>query len=802
MTNLLQNPSFEFHAFENHRLGRAVSYTSGNVAFWNCSAWGDITVTREAHVDPAIRPAFSTGNLVTIQPGKAFWQFFTLPEAGLAHGEKISLFVYGNQAEANALQARIKLLKIDSEDGTWCPKADFKMSDDRTFPRHARGELVVAKQYEVASDTTGAVELRIDGAEIVGKFHTDADSHSDDINTIAIQVEFANTGKKPVWIWSPCLSRAATAQARLPAGREMVPMYRYLPRTLQKLWKGEAVHIILMGSSIDRGSANPPMYLYDEDPASATFKQPLSDRVFEPERVGRKDLDGYVGWWQHYFNYAGRLRLELLRKFNLPVNKICLNVMACDGSCVGEAHSGLAAYCSLALPPEENTNGHEKGKTWQELYPDLFARPEGPRPDLVIFGSGANEKTDTPDEVAVFEGMIRWFQRHYPQTEFVFSQFQNAGGYTPNPGDLQALGLRYRIPFLDYGKVGDDLTRWCSRQAFVPKDGHPQAVSHFVWFKALEKAFECWDPVMPGQVQVQLPERLHVNSYGWEGDMVTYDEKSGRIKGGMFVFDDTVINCWADSEDGKLVPYIDGQKQDSRGKSPGRDVRNSAFRFGRCRIGDRHMLELEGKSARLTFVDAKVCPERRFVGIDSPQWVFADKAEVAEFKSEFGAPYGAKQVVLPPGKAAEIEVIGTDVSIAYVDAKDGGKLRLLVGGVERLVQPVNLPFVAIDKTEWFMENRKGILGLGFGVHTVRVEAVDAPVTLLGVFVYDSRPNRANERRLFGRAAPGETVSFSLPFKARPVVICHDGLAVKPGDVACDKATFSGQTAGTYEVVGE
>jgi hypothetical protein len=336
----------------------------------------------------------------------------------------------------------------------------------------------------------------------------------------------------------------------------------------------------------------------------------------------------------------------------------------------------------------------------------------------------------------------------------------------------------------------------------VPKDGHPQAVSHFVWFKTLEKAFECWDPVLPGQVQVQLPERVHANSYGWEGDMVTYDGKSPRLRGGMFVFDDTAVNVWADSEDGKLVPYVDGQKQASRGKSAVRDLRNSAFRFGRCRLGDRHVLEFEGQNATLTFVDAKVCPERRYVGMDSPLWVSADQVEAIEFKSEFGAPYGAKQVVLPPGAAAELEIIGTDVSVAYVDAPDRGTLRVLVDGAETLAQPTDQPFVGLDKSERFMENRKGILGLGFGVHALRFEAVGAPVAILGVFVYDSRPNRASERRLFGRAAPGETIGFSPPFKARPVVICHGGLAVQPGDVARDRATFRGSAAGVYEIVGE
>ena len=38
--------------------------------------------------------------------------------------------------------------------------------------------------------------------------------------------------------------------------------------------------------------------------------------------------------------------------------------MACDGSCIGEAHSGLAEYCSLSVPPSPGANGHKSGKSW------------------------------------------------------------------------------------------------------------------------------------------------------------------------------------------------------------------------------------------------------------------------------------------------------------------------------------------------------------------------------------------------------------------------------------------------------
>jgi len=799
--NLLLNPTFEFHAFDNHRSGTAVSHTCHNVACWNTEAWGNITVAREAHVSPQVRPVYSAGNLVSIRPGKTFWQFVTLAEAGLAHGDRLSLSVDGHQPAPNSLRACIKLMKLDSEDGRWSP-AEFGMADKRDFPRHARGELVVAKSYETLSEKEGAVELRIDDAEILGRVTHDKASHSDDINTIGIRVEFENlSADADVWVWWPSLYAGAQAQPRLPAARDMTPYYRHIPRTIQKLWKAEPIHIILMGSSIDRGSANPPMYVYDEDPQSPTFKQPLSDRTFEPEKVGRPDLDGYVGWNQHYFDYAGRLRLELMRKFDLPVSKICLNFMACDGSCVGEAHSGLAQYCSLSIPPNENANGHQSGKTWQELYPGLFERAEGPRPDLVIFGSGANEKTDTPDEVAVYEGMVRWIQRHYPGTEFLFCQFQNAGGYTPNPGDLMALALRYQIPYLDYGKVGDDATRWCNRYALVPSDGHPQAASHYLWFKQLEKAFECWDPVLPGQAQLHLPERAHVNTYGWEGEITTFEHSSPRIKGNMFVFEDTAINCWGSVSEGKPVPWVDGVQLASRRSSPGRDVRNSLFRHGRCTLGDRHILQVTGQDAKLTYVDAKTCPGRRFLGVDHPLWRIGP-LPVTEFSSEWGAPCGSKQVTLEPGEGIEIDAVCTDLSVAYADTTEGGRLRVLVDGVERLSRPTNEPFTDQQGREHFMENRKGILGLGFGLHTVRLEAAEGVVSVLGLFTYDSRPNRGAERVLAGIATAGETIPFTAPFRTRPMVLSSGWLRVEPGDITPTQVTFSGEGQGAYQVIGE
>ena len=100
--NLLLNSDFDFHSFINHRDGIPVNYFSKNVAFWNTDSWGDIEVMRESHVSDSIRPKFATHNMVAIKPGKKIWQFFTLPEAGLAHGERINLSVFGYQPKGDA----------------------------------------------------------------------------------------------------------------------------------------------------------------------------------------------------------------------------------------------------------------------------------------------------------------------------------------------------------------------------------------------------------------------------------------------------------------------------------------------------------------------------------------------------------------------------------------------------------------------------------------------------------------------------------------------------------------------------
>ncbi|MBQ9369237.1 MAG: SGNH/GDSL hydrolase family protein [Victivallales bacterium] len=802
--NLLQNPTFEFHSFDNHRLGKAISFTSKSVAFWHHNTYGDITVTREAHIAASKRPAYSVQNIVSVAPGKSFHQVIPLCEAGLSHGEVLSLAVNGWQSAPKGAVATVELLKIDSEDGTWTP-GDFGYSDKRTFPKHARGELIVAKTYSGDADATGAFRITIPTITLEGHFTDGEESHTGDMNTVAIRITLANASEKgEVLYWAPALVKGEMPTANVvPSVRPMEPMFRHIPKTMQKLWKGESLHIILMGSSIDRGSANPPMYLYDENPASETFKQPISERVFEAEKIGRPDLDGYFGWWQHYFSYGGRLRLELMRKFNLPVSKLCLNIMACDGSNIGEAMSGLDTYCTLAQQPSEGNNGHKTGTTWKELYPELFTRPQGTAPDLVIFGSGANEKTDTPEECALFEASIRWIQQRYPDTEFIFCMFQNKGGYTPNPGDLQALALRYQIPFMDFGKLNDDMTRHCNPRTLVPRDGHPQAVGHFFWAYCLEKAFECWDPVPAGQAQLRLPSRMHKNTIGWEGIITFYPKESPRfINGTTFIIDDMAFNLWAtggtDKQRGDV--FVDGNKVGSYRPQGYIDVRNSSFRHGNVSLGDRHIVELTGENAALVAVEMKTIAGRCFYPVTSALW--NKKGDAAPFESKWGAPYGDAQLLLQPGESAEITLPGTDFSIAFCDALEGGKLLVSVDGQEKLSVETNAPFKFQDGTEQYLENRRAICGLAYGMHTITVKAEGTPVALLGIFTYDTRPNKERERIVNGVAAPGEKVVFVPPFKATPVIHAFGGLKLR--EATPDHALFEAQDkgAGSFMAVGE
>jgi hypothetical protein len=211
-------------------------------------------------------------------------------------------------------------------------------------------------------------------------------------------------------------------------------------------------------------------------------------------------------------------------------------------------------------------------------------------------------------------------------------------------------------------------------------------------------------------------------------------------------------------------------------------------------------LEIAGVNAELTYVDAKICPNRRILTVDNPNWKIKGK-RIENFTSGWGAPYGSKKVTLEPGQSIGIEVACTDVSVAYVDMPDGGVLDVFIDNRLKLSQPSDIAFVDTDKKANFLEDRKGILNLGFGLHKVRLEAKGAPVSVLGIFTYDSRSNLNAERHLTGLATGGETFEFTLPFRTRPLVICSGGLSVKNEDITETKVKFSG-TSGSYEVIGE
>ncbi len=801
--NLLLNPTFEFHPFTPHREARGIHYSSHQTAFWNTDQWGDITVMREAVAPETVRPARTAGNLVLIRPGKRLAQFLTLPDARLSHGDAVSLLVEGYQSESNALQARLKPMKLDSEDGAWQP-IDFGLeAKTNTYPKFSRGELTPVQIVHADSPQTGAVTLAIQAVTLEGRFQTSKTSSANDINTIGLEVEFANAGKKDVWIWSPALVKGPRAYPGLPCARAMTPWYRHLPRTIQKLWKGEALHILVMGSSSDRGSANPALFVYDENPASPTFKQPLSSpgknmpRIdFEADKVGRPDLKPYVGWVQHYFMAAGRLRTELMRKFNLPAGKICINLMAVDGGNAAGSLAALASYCSLSQPPNAWINGQgASATTWRELHPDLFTRADGPGPDLVIVGGGHNRRNETND-VALFEGAIRWIQRRYPHAEFLFSMHCFDGGLTSNPGDLQALSLRYQIPMLDFVKPERDLTRWCNRYALVPPDGHPQAAAHYLWFKTIEPAFECWDPILPGIAQLALPERVHPDTYGLEGDAIAFTNGHPRLRGGLVILEDSAFNLWANG--GEVV--VDGVSRGIASENAGQDRRKSSFSWFGGAFGERHILEIKAEWPQITALDAFVCPERRFIGVGSARWN-RGRLRTKAFASRTGSPYGDRQLVLPPGAGVEIDPVATDLSVAYADDPEGGALRVLVDGRERLTVPTDRPFKTVNGMELFLENRKAVQGLGYGWHRVRLEAIGKPVRVLGLFAYDRRSNRLGERRLTGFAAGGDRVALSPSFSCRPVVICSGDLSCSPEDATPTSVTFTGGQ-GAYEIIGD
>lgn len=799
--NLLLNGEFHFQSFDNSRSGNSSEFRSGSVPFWDQAHYADAEVFR-APRNGVFTPQFPVDGVVVLHPGKSLWQFSLLSEMQVDNGDAVSFSVFGHQTKPDSLKATIYQMRLDNAPGEWSP-GTFGQSDKRTFPKHGRGELVPSAPADASSGTANDFELKIENDVIVDQFKEDP-NHSDDLpNTIGLKIEFTNTSDHDVWVYSPCLSKSTLAQNHLPDLRALPDYYRSIPRTIAKLRRGEPLHIIAMGSSIDRGSANPPLYLYDEDSTSPHFKEPVSkeDFLFDGTQVGHPEWDPYIGQWRHYFSYTGRLRLDLMQRYNYPINKILLNYMACDGSAIGESHSALQEWSSLSEAPDPELNGQADGKSWQELYPDIFSRPEGPRPDLVIFGSGANEKIDGAEEVAAFEGAIRWYQRHYPGVEFLFCMWQNRESYTPNTGMLKDLALRYGIPYIDLGRELDLATRNVNSYALVPRDGHPQAAAHYIWSQLLERTFEVADPIQPGLPQQYLPERITPTTIGWEGEMQTYDATSPRIHGGTaFILDDTAINLWASTKDPTVGIRIDGKPDDGSRRTSflKRDPRNSSFATGLLSLGDRHIVEVTGTDSKLTAVDAKTALNRVWHGVDSKSW--QGVATVEPFKSDWGAPYGSSKVLLQPGQTASLQWVGTDCSVAWMDASNGGILNATVDGKKIWSQPTNVPFQLASGEKVYLENRKGILNLPFGMHQLEVQAINAPVILLGAFSYDTRANQNAQRTLTGMAAPGDSLTFSAPFSATPLIICSGGLKVLTASP--NGATFSGDAIGSYQVTGE
>lgn len=742
--NLLRNPAFEFHP-----LASVEDKTrSGAVACWNSDAWGDVEARRQPNGDVHPPAKF---NAVMIKPGKRLWQFMTLPEIGCGNGDSLSLSVKGFQESGGALLAKLCVMRIESQGGTWSPK-DFGCADSRTFQRHGRGELVRDPVKEVRSGPNGGeFNVKIEDLNVEGETKRTATASPSHDNLAGVLVEFKNVSTSaPVWIHSPSLTFGPKATGELNPTRGIPTFYRKIPRTIAKLVNGEPVHILTLGSSVDRGSANPRLYLYDEDPKSESFKQPLCDiRAFDPEMVGRPDLKGYVPWSQHYFMCVGRLRLSLLEKFNRPVNEFLLNVMATNGSSIGESHSGFSDYCEFRFPPSADTNGNE-GESWLKLYPKLFEKGR-PTPDLVVFGHGHNERIDAPDTAAAYEGAIRWFQRHYPDVEFVICMFRNEPENKGSPvyTHMPELAERYGIPYIDFPKICGGLQKTCNIFSLTPDGGHPQAATHYIWFKQLEQAFELPNKLEEGIEQRHLPERYNSYAYGWEGDMVQFKPGDPRLVGKAMIVEDCQFNIWVfikkDQKRGggkervKFKARIDGEvKSKYAGNgypNPGRLLRNSTLVYGRLSLGDRHIVEVVGPGAKIDCADCKVCPNRRFYPVTSPKWNGAKI--LSDFDSKWGAPYGDKVATLKPGDSLAIEARATDVSIAYVDQKDGGTLTVTVDGDEKRALKTNVPFIDADGNARYLENRKGVTGLPFGDHKVTVTASNGDVQLLGLFSYDT-----------------------------------------------------------------
>ena len=340
----------------------------------------------------------------------------------------------------------------------------------------------------------------------------------------------------------------------------------------------------------------------------------------------------------------------------------------------------------------------------------------------------------------------------------VFDQRESFAGDTVKPLRISFTGAsgtgkstiatyvaeHYGIPFIPFADMIGKLQRsTCTYQLCA---GHPPASVHYLWSQQLLQAFEAAESSEPGLEQRQLPERLNSYSYGWEGDMTTVTAPSSRIAGNRFIVEDTVFNVWAVKDaDTPWTIRIDGKECKDAGRGypmSSRDIRNSTFVYGKLSLGDRHIVEIVGQNPKIASVDFKTCTRREFFGMGSPRWKLGGAA-VVNFKSDWGAPYGTEAVTLAPGSAINIEVDATDISVAFADDPKGGELVVSVDGQERLSIPSNQPFIDSDGKNRYMENRRGICGLVFGKHNIALQVRGGPVTLLGLFTYDSRGSGQN-----------------------------------------------------------
>ncbi len=811
-SNLLLNADFAFEAFEPSRPGGGSnSGKSGAVPFWDQQAYGDLTVVR----GPAapFRPVAPVEAVVTLAPGKSVSQRVILSEVGLDPGAVVSLSVHGFQKSGGALEVTLHAVQVDSESGQWNP-ADFGQSRKEAFPKAARGEAALLPIGKgVSGAQPGAFLVELPKLLIPGLIPGSPEAAAEGRRgmTFALEVVFTNPSNAEVSIYAPSLVAGAQTVPLARSSRPLPQEYRSLPRTVARLRAGVPLHFIVMGSSIDRASANPAFYHYDEDPNSPTYKQPISapSLLFDGELVGAPELTPYYGWWAHYYGYGGRLKRRLMEQFNYPVDRLLINYMACDGSSIGEAHSALQAWSSLALPPNPDLNGTQGPGSWQELYPALFERPEGPRPDLVIFGSGANEKIDGAKEVAAFEGAIRWFQRHYPDVEFVIAMWNTNENYTRNASMMKDLALRYGIPVLDVGRHLHLITRHVPTETLTPKDGHPQAAAHDLWGRLLERAFLPTDPAQAGFAQRHLPERHDQQTIGWEGETLAYAADSPRIHAGQaFILDDTWGNLWAAAPTGvaAVEVFVNGQPSTTPSLGSGsrltpfatRNPRNSTFAIGNLNLGERHLIEVKAPATVAAF-DSKAALQRRWHPITSPGWE-GKTGTPTPFASRFGAPYGSEQLLLTPGAKVRLRWVGTLASVAWAHQTGGGTLVVSIDGSEQIRRSTAETFQAVSGESLYLEDRAAHPPLPFGVHELEVSAEGGPVALLGAFTYDTRANTAQERTLTGLAAPGESFTFSTAFRATPVVNVDGGLKVR--EVSPTAISFEGAQPGSYRITGE